>query len=695
MPLLRGSRGRRARSSDAAPGGAVVLAGRGGDRCGQAAGRPLVGLPAPGRSSASRRTDGRCGDRQAPQRRAAPVCARSSSSGHVPGPSGRPGRGAPEVTLPPWRLLWVLIQPSSGRIWPPSLEDERWRSVTVDLIAAGMSNLTYVVTPEGGSARRRGDPPPPADRRRAGHRARHGPRAPGDLRARPDRRPGAPHAAPVHRRVGAGRAVLRDGAGGRASTSSSDFPPGYADEPEQRRADRRAARRRAGRPALGRLRRPSGLGEFGRPEGFAARQVRRWTKQWDATRDRDRPGLDALAARLAETVPAAQRSSIVHGDYRLDNCLLDPDEPGRIKAVLDWEMSTLGDPLTDLGMMFVYWPEAGEERASTLEPGDHAARLPHPPRGRRAVRPAHRRRPVRPQLVRRLRVLQVRRDHRRHRRPLGRRRDGRARTRRATRSASTRAWSWDAPRWTTVRSSRLQPSALRLPARDAGDPALTQRTERPPVRARSGRRPIPPLIFLLVLALAAAGVWWNVLQQGRRAQAERGRRPAPRPQAAPPSLDPATVSVRVLNATDRGGLAQPVAGDLQRRGFTVAEIGNDDSGREVTGAGEVRHGPRGTDAAAFVAAVPARRRATTRTPAPPSRSTSSSARSSITAPAWPREDAVAAALGPRPSSRRRLLGRAAPLRGAARPAGRANGVGDATAPPRPPSGRRTGGRAGR
>jgi aminoglycoside phosphotransferase (APT) family kinase protein len=67
-------------------------------------------------------------------------------------------------------------------------------------------------------------------------------------------------------------------------------------------------------------------------------------------------------------VPATQRSSIVHGDYRLDNCLLDPTTPGRIKAVLDWEMSTLGDPLTDIGMMFVYWPEAGEQRPSTLSP---------------------------------------------------------------------------------------------------------------------------------------------------------------------------------------------------------------------------------------------------------------------------------------------------------------------------------------
>jgi aminoglycoside phosphotransferase (APT) family kinase protein len=62
----------------------------------------------------------------------------------------------------------------------------------------------------------------------------------------------------------------------------------------------------------------------------------------------------------------SQRSGITHGDYRLDNCLLDPDTPGRIRAVLDWEMSTLGDPLTDLGMLFVYWPQAGEDRAVSV-----------------------------------------------------------------------------------------------------------------------------------------------------------------------------------------------------------------------------------------------------------------------------------------------------------------------------------------
>jgi hypothetical protein len=129
---------------------------------------------------------------------------------------------------------------------------------------------------------------------------------------------------------------------------------------------------------------------------------------------------------------------------------------------------------------------------------------------------------------------------------------------------------------------------------------VTQRTDRPPVRARSGRRPIPPLIFLLVLALAAAGVWWNVLRQHEAQSADKAAACATA-QQAPPSLDPTTLSVRVLNATDRGGLAQQVADELQRRGFTIAEVGNDGSGREVTGPGEVRHGPRGSDAAGFIA----------------------------------------------------------------------------------------------
>jgi hypothetical protein len=130
--------------------------------------------------------------------------------------------------------------------------------------------------------------------------------------------------------------------------------------------------------------------------------------------------------------------------------------------------------------------------------------------------------------------------------------------------------------------------------------AVTQRTARPPVRARSGRRPLPPLIFLLVLAVGAGAVWWNVFRQDEARSADQAAACATAA-SAPPSLDPATVSVRVLNATDEAGLAQKVAEQLTGRGFTIAEIGNDDTDREVTGPGEVRHGARGSDAAAFVA----------------------------------------------------------------------------------------------
>ncbi|MGY1826428.1 MULTISPECIES: LytR C-terminal domain-containing protein [unclassified Blastococcus] len=128
---------------------------------------------------------------------------------------------------------------------------------------------------------------------------------------------------------------------------------------------------------------------------------------------------------------------------------------------------------------------------------------------------------------------------------------------------------------------------------------MTERTAQPPVRPRSGRRPLPPLIFLLVLALAAGAVWWSVAQQEREQRAADARACATA-EAAPPSLDPATVSVRVLNATSQGGLAQTVADELAGRGFTVNEVANDPTDREVTGVGEVRYGAPGADAARFL-----------------------------------------------------------------------------------------------
>jgi hypothetical protein len=130
---------------------------------------------------------------------------------------------------------------------------------------------------------------------------------------------------------------------------------------------------------------------------------------------------------------------------------------------------------------------------------------------------------------------------------------------------------------------------------------VTMRTERPPVRPRSGRRPLPPLIFLLVLALAALGVWWNVLRQEKQEVAQQAEACASASAAAPaPTLDPAGINLRVFNATDTAGLAQTVATALQERGFVVDEVANDSSGREVTGVGELRHGPRGADAAEYV-----------------------------------------------------------------------------------------------
>jgi aminoglycoside phosphotransferase (APT) family kinase protein len=95
-----------------------------------------------------------------------------------------------------------------------------------------------------------------------------------------------------------------------------------------------------------------GLADMGRPEGFLARQVGRWKKQLDASRTRDLPAADELYARLAADIPAESATGIVHGDYRLDNVIVDAQD--HIAAVIDWEMATIGDPLTDLALMAMY-----------------------------------------------------------------------------------------------------------------------------------------------------------------------------------------------------------------------------------------------------------------------------------------------------------------------------------------------------
>jgi aminoglycoside phosphotransferase (APT) family kinase protein len=111
-----------------------------------------------------------------------------------------------------------------------------------------------------------------------------------------------------------------------------------------------------------------GLAEFGRPEGFLARQVRRWKKQLDASRSRPVAGIEELHALLAADPPDGTPPTIVHGDYRLDNLLVGPDD--KVAAVVDWEMATLGDPLTDLGLLIVY------QRMDRLGDGPMASSAP-------------------------------------------------------------------------------------------------------------------------------------------------------------------------------------------------------------------------------------------------------------------------------------------------------------------------------
>lgn len=100
-----------------------------------------------------------------------------------------------------------------------------------------------------------------------------------------------------------------------------------------------------------------GLGDFGKADGYLERQVRRWGSQWDHVRlpeDSRDADIKRLHSALAERIPVSPRASIVHGDYRIDNTILDTDDPTMVRAVLDWELSTLGDPLSDAALMCVY-----------------------------------------------------------------------------------------------------------------------------------------------------------------------------------------------------------------------------------------------------------------------------------------------------------------------------------------------------
>ncbi|NMH78834.1 phosphotransferase family protein [Pseudonocardia xinjiangensis] len=241
------------------------------------------------------------------------------------------------------------------------LDDPAWRHSTLRPIGGGRSNLTYRVdSPAGAVVLRR---PPVGEVAATAHDMGREQRVISALADTP---------VPVPR-------VLASSAGGPPVDAPcyvmelvdgvvplGELPPGWATtEDERRRAsqalvDVLVALHEVDPAAVG-------LGDFGRPEGFLARQVRRWVTQWEKARDSGIPveektvtELTRLAEALAGALPTTQRHTIVHGDYRIDNCLFDAGDPGRIRAVLDWELSTLGDPLADLGLLLVYWREADD-----------------------------------------------------------------------------------------------------------------------------------------------------------------------------------------------------------------------------------------------------------------------------------------------------------------------------------------------
>jgi aminoglycoside phosphotransferase (APT) family kinase protein len=100
-----------------------------------------------------------------------------------------------------------------------------------------------------------------------------------------------------------------------------------------------------------------GLGDLGRPEGFVERQVAGWAGRWDRAKDRDLPAMDEVARRLAAALPTPQAATLLHNDFKLDNTMI--NETGSIVAVFDWDMSTTGDPLVDVGTTLAYWSGGG------------------------------------------------------------------------------------------------------------------------------------------------------------------------------------------------------------------------------------------------------------------------------------------------------------------------------------------------
>lgn len=281
-------------------------------------------------------------------------------------PSGVPGIDVPR--LAEWLARELPGLPGSGRI------------TAIDLIAGGRSNLTYGITLDGGRRVVLRRPPlghvlPTAHDMGREYRV---------LTALGDRT-----SVPVPRTlafcddedvIGA-RFYLMDFVEGRVLRTredAADITPEQARGLSEALAEALAAIHTVDLKA-------AGLEDFGRPSGYMERQLRRWRKQWDGSQEairatgvtRDLPEYDRLVERLAGRMPADAPARLVHGDFRLDNALARVEPRPEIAAVVDWEMSTLGDPLTDLALFLLYGDEAidldSEEKGEMANPEEIVA----------------------------------------------------------------------------------------------------------------------------------------------------------------------------------------------------------------------------------------------------------------------------------------------------------------------------------
>lgn len=231
--------------------------------------------------------------------------------------------------------------------------DDRWRILEAALIAGGKSNLTFELTSDAGALILRR--PPSGDLLPSAHDMAREARIQKALSDTP-----VPVASVVMEDsgdlIGVPFYIMEKVIG---HIIRAELPAGYATTGAEKQAmsfaliDTLAALHSADADELG-------LSNFGKPNGYMDRQLGRWASQWEKSKSHDVSAIDELCKRLQRDVPGSKRATIVHGDYRLDNCLMDIVNPSHVAAVLDWELSTLGDPLSDLGLLLFYWRETGE-----------------------------------------------------------------------------------------------------------------------------------------------------------------------------------------------------------------------------------------------------------------------------------------------------------------------------------------------